>query len=61
MGQAPYDEPDSLDQMRADADQVDLSPVRAAAPIPGGSPEPGGFDVPTAAADLSGGMHVYLD
>jgi|Tabmets5t2r1_1033131.scaffolds.fasta_scaffold26054_2 hypothetical protein len=62
MGQAPYDEPDALDRMRADADQVELVVVPSAAHVEPGEPSAtDGFDVPSDAVDLSGRLHVYLD
>jgi hypothetical protein len=64
MGQAPYDDPDALDLMRADADQVELVPVlsRAATSNPGVSPDPeAGFDVPSDAVDLGAALHIHLD
>jgi hypothetical protein len=62
MGQAPYDEPDALDLMRADADQVELVP-RSPEPAVAHDEPPaptGGWDVPSDAVDLSG-LHFHLD
>jgi hypothetical protein len=63
MAQAPYDEADALDLMRADADQVELVAVLASAG-PQSQPaahESAGLAVPTNAADLGGALHFHLD
>jgi hypothetical protein len=63
MAQAPYDEADTLDLMRANADQVELVAVLASAepsPQPGTS-QPAGLAVPPDAADLGGALHFHLD
>jgi hypothetical protein len=63
MAQAPYDEADALDLMRADADQVELIAVLANAGPPTQSTvaEPDGLAVPSDAADLGGALHFHLD
>ena len=61
MGKPPYDDPDTLDLMRADADQVEL--VRVLSPV-SASDEPAvpsdGFDVPSDAVAL-GELHFHLE
>jgi hypothetical protein len=62
MGKPPYEDADSLELMRADADQVDLAKVSSLAVTHDKPALPGwGFDVPSGAADLGGRLHVYLD
>jgi hypothetical protein len=63
MAQAPYDEADTLDLMRADADQVELVAVIASAG-PRSQPdaaESADLAVPSDAADLGGALHFHLD
>jgi hypothetical protein len=62
MGKPPYEDADALDLMRADADQVELSPIADLRPV--GRDETQlteGFEVPSGAVDLGGRLHVYLD
>lgn len=63
MGQAPYDEADPLELMRADASQVRLVSVSEASSDPPDDliPSGGGFAVPAGAADLGGRLHYHLD
>jgi hypothetical protein len=60
---APYDEADTLDLMRADADQVELVAVVADAgpPSEATADESTDFAVPSDAADLGGALHFHLD
>jgi hypothetical protein len=63
MAQAPYDEADTLDRMRADADQVELvadltSAERRSQPD---TTRSAGLEVSSDAADLGAALHFHLD
>ena len=63
MGKPPYDDPDTLDLMRSDADEVELVPVSSLAGEPDERRLPtdaGGFEVPSDAVAL-GELHFHLE
>lgn len=61
MGKPPYDDPDTLDLMRADADQVELVDVLAPFSTPDAPTLPyDGFEVPSDAVAL-GELHFHLE
>ena len=63
MGTPPYDDPDALDLMRADADEVSLAHVSAPPTVTHDEAETTtvGLDVPADAVALCGELHFYLD
>jgi hypothetical protein len=63
VAQAPYDDADTLDLMRADADQVELVAVLASADPSSqvATSQPTDLAVPSDAADLGGALHFHLD
>lgn len=62
MGKPPYEDADSLELMRADADQVELAQASSLA-VPHDEPKlpMRGFAVPSDAVDLGGELHFHLD
>jgi hypothetical protein len=63
VAQAPYDDADTLDLMRADADQVELVAVLASAEPSSqvATSQSTDLAVPSDAADLGGALHFHLD